>query len=151
MNQNLKKTTINTNTLDQKLKSFAIFKLIISIIYFIPAFLFFSFGIIIIIFSLMAKIINAPVAMENMGYISFLIILPIILALVLFIITLIFTVKLFKNKYNKIMDLLTSVLFILINLFLIIFFPFPFFQILLLVSSIIFILNIIFTIKISNN
>ena len=150
MNQNLKKTTITTNTLDQKLKSFAIFKLIMSIIYFIPAFLFFAFGIIIIILSLMAKLVNASLAMESM-YISFLIILPIILALVLFIITLIFTVKLFKNKYNKIMDLLTSILFILINSFLIIFFPFSFFQILLLVSSIVFILNIIFTIKISNN
>lgn len=159
MNQDLKNLNINTNTLDSKLKSFAIFKLIMSIIYFIPVFFIFGLGIVINLLLLItgsggSKIADTSSFMEGMGYISFFTILPTIIALLLFITTLIFVIKLFKNKYNKTMDLLTSILFILINLFLIIFLfksSFYLFSILLLVFSVVFILNILFTTKISNN
>ena len=159
MSQGFINYNTNTNNLDSKLKSFAIFKIIMSIIYFIPAFFIFGLGIAINLFLLIigsggSKISDTSSFMEGMGYISLFTIIPIILALVLFVITLIYTIKLFKNKYNKTMDLLTNILFILINVFLIIFLfksSFYLLGIILLVFSIIFILNILSIVKISNN
>ncbi len=158
MNQDLKKTNTNTNNLDPKLKFFAIFKLIMSIIYFVPSFFMIGLGLainafILIIGSGSSKYSDLLGFLKAMIYTSFYSILPTILSLILFIITIIFTIKIFKNKYNKTMDLVTSILFILINLFLIFSFKSSIssFDILLLIFSIIFILNIFFTIKNSNN
>lgn len=158
MNQDLKKYNPKTNNLDSKLKSFAIFKIIMSIIYFIPAFFIFGLGMVLNLFLLIigsggSKVSDTSSFMGGIEYISFFTIIPTILAIVLFIITLIFTIKLFKNKYNKAMDLLTSILFIIINLFLITFLfksSFYLFGILLSILSIIFILNIFYTTKVSN-
>ena len=159
MNQGFTNYNTNTNKVNSKLKIFSIFKMIMSIIYFIPAYFIFGFGLIINLILLLiggggSKITDTSGVIVGIKYISFFTIIPTILALVLFIITLIFTIKLFKNKYNKIIDILINILFILINIFLIILsfkLSFYLFDFILLVFSIILILNILHIIKISNS
>ena len=159
MSKLLKNLSDKTNVEDSKVKIFAIFKLIISIIYFIPALCIVGLGIIINLFLLIigsgaSKITDTSGFIEGMNYISLFTIFPSILALVIFVMTLIFTIQLFKDKYNKTMDLLTSVLFILINVILIIFFfklSFYILGIVLLLFSIVLILNILVVIKITTN
>lgn len=153
MNQDFKNSSIKTNNENPKLKTFAIFKLIMAIIYLIPAFFIFGFGMAINILTLIIgnsdlKFIDTSNYISGMAYVSFFTILPAIFIFVFFIMTLVFTIKLFKNKYNKNIDLFTSILFILINIILIIASIksyFYIFGIILSVFSIVFIVVFILT------
>ena len=140
-----------------KIKFFTIFKLINSIIYFIPSC--FCIGIAValnITFLILgsggSKITNTSSLADAIIYISFFSLVPAILSLILFILTLIYRIQVFRKKYNKIIDLIICILFLIINTLLIIFLFELYTNILIIlitiiiIFSIIIIANIIFTI-----
>ncbi len=110
---NVEKTT--------KQKFFIIFKLGMSILYFIPAFFIFGFGLMMNMFFLIggagaSKNGDVSSITQVMTYIGAFSIIPAIICIILFIIALISTIKFFKNKYSKKMDLFISLVFEIINI-----------------------------------
>ncbi len=152
-------TEINSNQFEyqnqiktnKSIKFFTIFKLIMSIIYFIPSFLIFGMGLIVNILILIigsggSKIQDTSGFMSAMGYIQFFSIIPTLLSIIVFIIAIISCVKFFKNNYNRTMDLILSILFIIVNIcYIIILFSLSqlFLPILLIIVTIILLINVV--------
>lgn len=152
MHDNLEKSK---NT---KIKFFTIFKLINSIIYFIPSYICIGIAVALDILFLIlgsggSKLMDTSGFVDAMLYVSLFSLVPAILSLILFILTLIYTIQIFRKKYNKIIDLITSILLIIINILLLILWfklstnTFIIFISIILILSIIIIANILFTIK----
>ena len=147
MNNNLGKSQ------NAKIKFFAIFKLINSIIYFIPSYLCIVFGLTTAMLYLIlgngrSEITNTTGIIDSI-ILLLISLMPTILTVILFIFTLIYTILVFRKKYNKIIDLITSILLLIINILLLIFlFKLSSYVliILFLILSIIITANIIFTI-----
>ena len=156
-------TEINSNQFEyqnqiktnKSIKFFTIFKLIMSIIYFIPSFLIFGMGLIVNILLLIigsggSKIQDTSDFMSAMGYIQFFSIIPTLLSIIVFIIAIICCVKFFKNNYNRTMDLILSILFIIVNIcYIIILFSLSqlFLPILLIIVTIILLINVVTILK----
>ena len=123
LNYSSKKNEPNKNG---KATFFILFKLITSIIYFVPAFFVFAFGFSMnLIFTIFAAggskngdVSNLIQAMPYIGVIS---IIPAILCIVFFVISIISTAKYFKNKYSKKLDMFMTILFLILDLLLFVF------------------------------
>ena len=118
--QNSFNTEINKNN-NGSIKIFVIFKLIISIFYFIPAVYIFAFGLLVNFFLLIigaggSKLKDTGGFSSTIGSVSFYTIIPVVISIILFIVAIISCVKFFKNKYNKAMDLILNILFIFVNI-----------------------------------
>lgn len=157
MNDSIEVNSTDIRILDPKLKGFMIFKLIMSAIYFVPAFFIFTFvlamDIIFLVFGAgYSKIGDASGLAEIMDQMSILAVVPSILVVILFIITFVFTIRFFMNKYNKKIDLFICIMFLLINVFLILFswLISIIFTILLFACSVVLIKNIVYITKVNS-
>ena len=134
----------------KSIKFFTVFKLVMSIIYFIPSFLIFGLGLMANLFLLIigaggSKVQDTSSFMSAMGYIQFFSIIPTIFTIVVFILAIISCVKFFKNNYNKTMDLILSILFVIVNIcYIIILFSLSqiFLSILLIIVTILLLVNV---------
>lgn len=104
------------NKASSKRKFFIIFKLVNSLLYFVPAILVFGFGVMMNLFIMIvsagaSKNMDTSGTIEGMTVIGAFSIIPAILCLIFLIITIISTVKFFKNKYSKVMDMLIAIIF----------------------------------------
>ena len=100
----------------KKLKFFTIFRFILSIIYFIPSLLIFGGGLATGIVTVIASYLNGDSnLLSNLGIISIITFIPMILAIVLFVFSLIYLTKVFKNQYSKKLDLITCIMCIVVS------------------------------------
>ena len=142
-----------------KVKFFVIFKLIMSIIYFIPSFIFLGLGFITNIFLLIiesggSKLEDTSGLSASVGIISFFSIIPTLIAIIILVLAIICCVKFFKNNYNKILDLTLCVLLIIVSISYIILLynlSYVFLSILLYIFMIIIFFNILIIVKYYNN
>ena len=136
-------------------KTFALFKLIISILYFIPAFFIIGFGLLIDIILLIlgaggVKLQDTSNFISAIGYVSFFSLIPTILSLIIFVLAIIYCVKFFKKRYSKKIDLILCILLIIQNIFYIILFfnlSHIYLSVLLLIFTLIILANILIIIK----
>ena len=119
LNENLNNQNSDVKTPKQKF--FIIFKLVNSLLYFVPAILVFGFGVMMNLFIMIvsagaSKNMDTSGTIEGMTIIGAFSIIPAILCLIVLIITIISTVKFFKNKYSKVMDMLIAIIFLLLDI-----------------------------------
>lgn len=105
------------------LRGFVTFKLVVSSLYLLPAgFLAFLSIVVNFVFMLFstADSENSTYVFPAFLIILFLIVIPSILAIILFVMNVISAIKFSKNKYNRTLDLIITTLFILLHIFIII-------------------------------
>ena len=117
MNAELKAQTERNNL--PKLKFFMIYKIAVSVLYFIPSFL---MSVIALGLGFILLFIGGIAGADKHEFVSMIVsipalsIVPMILPILLFVLTMRLTVKYFKNKYNKKLDLIVCIFMIIVGI-----------------------------------
>lgn len=140
---------VNTNRKIKKIENFfIIFKLVRSILYFIPAIAILSLGLVLNgTLLLLGAGTNNPDSISGIIALLEISALPTIFCLVLLIVTIISTVKFFKRKYSKVLDIIITILFLSLDVVLLVFcivLEFKFMGIVSFISLAIMVYNIIY-------
>lgn len=119
-----------------------IFKLIISILYFIISLRVIGIGLITT-----ALLLGGDYKSSIISFVAALTLIVSILCIVLLVLNVISTFKYFKNKYSKVRDIIINILFIILNILSRFFITSPIITILMILFSIFLIVDIIFIVR----